>query len=96
VTFVKGPSDRSSRSGRRLRRVGKVLGIVALVFVVLLIVSASVNLVLTKQEKSRFHPYGHRMSVDSPRTSPAPGMFSFKLRRPDAGLEPFARAGDAA
>jgi pimeloyl-ACP methyl ester carboxylesterase len=64
MTFREGSSDGSSRSGRGLRRVGKVLGIVVLVFVVLLIVSASINLVLTKQEKSRFHPYGHRVSVD--------------------------------
>ena len=54
MTVRKGSSDGSSRSGRRLRRVGKVVGIVALVFVALLVVSASINLVLTRQEKSRF------------------------------------------
>ena len=30
----------------------------------LLLVSASINLILTKQEKSRFHHYGRRVSVD--------------------------------
>ena len=64
MTVRKGSPDGSSRSGRRLRRVGKVVGIMALVFVVLLVVSASINLVLTRQEKSRFRPYGHRVSVD--------------------------------
>ncbi len=64
MTVRKGSSGGSSRSGRRLRGVGRVLGIVALVFVALLIVSASVNLVLTKREKSRFVPYGQRVSVD--------------------------------
>ena len=58
-----GPSGRSSRSGR-FRRVAKVLGIVALALVALVLVSASINAILTKQEKSRFHPYGHRVSVD--------------------------------
>jgi pimeloyl-ACP methyl ester carboxylesterase len=37
---------------------------VALVFLALVLVSASINLILTRQEKSRFHPYGHRVSVD--------------------------------
>ena len=30
----------------------------------LVVVSASINLILTKQEKSRFAPYGQRVSVD--------------------------------
>jgi pimeloyl-ACP methyl ester carboxylesterase len=63
MTIPKGSPDASSRSGRRLRRAGKVLGIVALIMVALLLVSASVNLVLTGREKSRFDPYGHRLSV---------------------------------
>jgi pimeloyl-ACP methyl ester carboxylesterase len=37
---------------------------VALALVALALVSASVNLILTKQEKSRFAPYGERVSVD--------------------------------
>ncbi len=36
----------------------------ALALVALALVSASVNLILTKQEKSRFAPYGERVSVD--------------------------------
>ncbi len=60
----KGSSGRSSRSGRRLPRVAKILGIVALALVALVLVSASINLILTKQEKSRFAPYGQRVSVD--------------------------------
>ena len=61
---VRRSSGRSSRSGRRRRRVVKVLGIVALAFVALVLVAASVNLILTRQEKSRFVPYGQRVSVD--------------------------------
>jgi pimeloyl-ACP methyl ester carboxylesterase len=47
-----------------MRRIAKVLGIVALAVVALVLVSASINLVLTRQEKSRFAPYGQRVSVD--------------------------------
>lgn len=64
MAFRNGSPERASRSGRRPRLVGRVLGIVALVFVALLLGSASINLILTKQEQSRFHPYGQRLSVD--------------------------------
>ena len=64
MALLKRPSDRLPRSGRRMRRIAKVLGIVALAFVALVLVSASVNLILTRQEKSRFAPYGQRVSVD--------------------------------
>jgi pimeloyl-ACP methyl ester carboxylesterase len=42
----------------------KILGIVALALVALVLVSASINAILTKQEESRFAPYGQRVSVD--------------------------------
>ena len=45
-------------------RVAKVVGIVALPLVALVLVAASINLILTKQEKARFVPYGERVSVD--------------------------------
>ena len=45
-------------------RVAKIIGIVALALVALVLVSASINLILSKQEKSRFAPYGQRVSVD--------------------------------
>ena len=64
MAFHSGSSGRSSRSGRRPRRVAKIIGIVALVLVALVLVSASINLILSKQEKSRFDPYGERVSVD--------------------------------
>ena len=64
MPFLKGSSGRSPRSGRRMRRVAKILGIVALALVALVLVSASINRILTKQEKSRFAPYGQRVSVD--------------------------------
>ena len=64
MPFLKGSSGRSPRSGQRMRRVAKILGIVALALVALVLVSASINLILTRQEKSRFAPYGQRVSVD--------------------------------
>jgi len=57
-------SGQSSRSGRRRHRVVKIIGIGALAIVALLLVAASVNLILTSREKSRFVPYGERVSVD--------------------------------
>ena len=64
MPFLKGSSGRSPRSGRRMRRVAKILGIVALALVALVLVSASINAILTRQERSRFAPYGQRVSVD--------------------------------
>ena len=61
---LKESSGRSPRSGHRMRRVAKVFGIVALALVALVLVSASINAILTRQEKSRFAPYGERVSVD--------------------------------
>ena len=62
--MARGPSGRSSRSGRRVPLVAKIIGIVALAIVAFVLVAASVNLILTRQEKSRFAPYGERVSVD--------------------------------
>lgn len=59
----KGLSGRSSPSGRRVPRFAKIIGIVAVTLVALVLVSTIVNLILTKQEKSRFVPYGERVSV---------------------------------
>jgi pimeloyl-ACP methyl ester carboxylesterase len=59
-----GPSGRPSRPDRRRHGVAKVLGIVALALVALVLVSASINAILTGQERSRFAPYGQRVSVD--------------------------------
>ena len=64
MAFLNGSSGRSSRSGRRVPLVAKIVGIVALALVALVLVSASINLILSKQEKSRFAPYGERVSVD--------------------------------
>ena len=64
MALLKRPSDRLPRSGRRRHRVAKIIGIVALALVALVLVSASINLILTRQEKSRFAPYGQRVSVD--------------------------------
>ncbi len=64
MAFLRGSSGRPSRPGRRGHRVAKIIGIAALAFVALVLVSASINLILTKQEKSRFAPYGERVSVD--------------------------------
>jgi hypothetical protein len=64
MAYLDGSSGRSPRSGRRMRRIAKVLGILALGLVAVVLVSASINLILTKQEKSRFVPYGRRVSVD--------------------------------
>lgn len=64
MAFRKGSSGRSSRSGRHVPRVAKIVGIVALALVALVLASASINLILSKQEKSRFTPYGQRVSVD--------------------------------
>ena len=63
MALLKGSSSRASRSGRR-HRVARIFGIVALALVALVLVLASVNLILTNQEKSRFAPYGERVSVD--------------------------------
>jgi pimeloyl-ACP methyl ester carboxylesterase len=41
----------------------KILGIGALALVVLVVALASINLILTRQEKSRFSPYGQRVSA---------------------------------
>ena len=46
-----------------MRRIATVLGIVALALVAVVLVSASINLILTRQEKSRFAPYGQRVAV---------------------------------
>ena len=59
-----GSSGRPSRPGRRRHRVAKIIGIVALALVALVLASASINLILSRQEKSRFVPYGERVSVD--------------------------------
>ena len=64
MAFLKGSSGRSSPSGRRVPLVVKLLGIAALIVVALMLVSASINLIVSKQEKSRFAPYGRRVSVD--------------------------------
>jgi hypothetical protein len=64
MALLKRPSDRSPRPGRRRHRVAKIIGIVALALVALVLVSASINLILTRQEKSRFAPYDQRVSVD--------------------------------
>ena len=64
MAFLKGSSGRSSPSRRRLPLVAKIVGIVALALVALVLASASINLIVTKQEKSRFDPYGERISVD--------------------------------
>jgi pimeloyl-ACP methyl ester carboxylesterase len=64
MAFLKRSSGSSPPPGRRRHRVAKIIGIVALALVALALVSASVNLILTKQEKSRFAPYGERVSVD--------------------------------
>jgi pimeloyl-ACP methyl ester carboxylesterase len=64
MAFLTRSSVRSSRSDRRFPRVAKILGIVALALLALVLVLASINLVLTRQEKSRFVPYGRRVSVD--------------------------------
>jgi pimeloyl-ACP methyl ester carboxylesterase len=45
--------------------IAKIVGIGALAIVAFVLVAASVNLILTRQEKSRFAPYGERVSVDS-------------------------------
>jgi pimeloyl-ACP methyl ester carboxylesterase len=45
-------------------RIAKILGIVALALAALVVALASFNLILTRQEKSRFAPYGLRVSVD--------------------------------
>ena len=63
MSFLNGSSGRSPRSGQRMRRGAKILGIVALALVALVLVSAAVNLILTRQEKSRFAPYGQRVQV---------------------------------
>jgi pimeloyl-ACP methyl ester carboxylesterase len=59
-----GPSGSPSRPGRRRHRVAKLIGIVALALVALVLASASINLILSKQEESRFVPYGQLVSVD--------------------------------
>jgi len=64
MAFLKRSSGSSPPPGRRRHRVAKIIGIVALALVALALVSASANLILTKQEKSRFVPYGQRVSVD--------------------------------
>ena len=64
MAFLKRSSGGSPPAGRRRHRVVKTVGLVALALVVLALVSASVNLILTRQEKSRFAPYGERVSVD--------------------------------
>ena len=46
-----------------MRRTATVLGIVALALVALVLVSASVNLILTAREKSRLASYGQRVAV---------------------------------
>jgi len=46
-----------------MRRIATVLGVVALALVALALVSASINLILTAREKSRFAPYGQRVPV---------------------------------
>jgi pimeloyl-ACP methyl ester carboxylesterase len=63
MALLKGPSGRPSRSGRRVPLVAKIIGIAALALVALVLASASINLILTKQEKSRFTPYGERIAV---------------------------------
>jgi pimeloyl-ACP methyl ester carboxylesterase len=63
VALRDGSPDSAARAGRRPRRAGKILGVVALVFVGLLLASAAVNLILTRQERSRLRPYGHRVPV---------------------------------
>ena len=62
--MARGSAGRSSRSGRRVPLVAKIIGIGALAIVAFVLVAASVNLILTRQEKSRFVPYGERVSVD--------------------------------
>jgi pimeloyl-ACP methyl ester carboxylesterase len=64
MALLKESPDRSPHPGRRRRRFAKILGIVALALVALVLVSASINLILSRQEKSRFVPYGQRVSVD--------------------------------
>jgi pimeloyl-ACP methyl ester carboxylesterase len=63
MALLNRPSDRLPRSGRRVPRTLKVLGIVALALVALVLASASINLILTGREKSRFAPYGQRVPV---------------------------------
>jgi pimeloyl-ACP methyl ester carboxylesterase len=64
MAFLKRSSGSSPPPGRRRHRVARIIGIVALALVALALVSASVNLILTRQEQSRFAPYGERVSVD--------------------------------
>jgi len=64
MALLIGPPDRSPRSGRRRRRVAKVIGVAALALVALVLASASINLIVSKQERSGFAPYGQRVSVD--------------------------------
>jgi pimeloyl-ACP methyl ester carboxylesterase len=59
MAFLKG----SSPSSRRVPRIAKILGIVALALAALAVALASINLILTRQEKSRFAPYGQRIAV---------------------------------
>jgi pimeloyl-ACP methyl ester carboxylesterase len=63
MALLKRPSDRLPRSSRPLRRIATVLGIVALALVATVLVSVSINLILTGREKSRFAPYGQRVPV---------------------------------
>jgi pimeloyl-ACP methyl ester carboxylesterase len=63
MALLKRPSDRLPRSGRRVPRALKILGIAALAVVALVLVLATVNLLLTRQEKSKFATYGQRVPV---------------------------------
>jgi pimeloyl-ACP methyl ester carboxylesterase len=60
MAFLKRSSVRPSRRSR----IARILGIAALVLVALVLVSATVNLILTRQEKSRFPPYGRLVPID--------------------------------
>ena len=53
-------SEGRSRWGRRSLR---IIGIAALAVLVLVLVSTAANAILSKREKSRFTPYGERVSV---------------------------------